>query len=119
MAGMEGYNVKEYKGMYQYNFMIQRRDKVNMDINRMTLATIKYLAAEGKQIERLDQTIGSFIINKYFNNIKVLPLSQRVCTSGVYFRWCGHGSDKPLVDNYEYAQPYLFNQPINTIWVGE
>lgn len=115
----EGYNVKEIKGLYQYNFMIQRKNKVNEDINRMTFALIKYLAPEGKQIERLDQTIGSFVINKYFNNIKALPLSQRVCTSGVYFRWCAHGSDKSFTDNYEYAQPYMFNQPINTIYVGE
>ena len=119
MQMMEGYSVKDVKGMYQYNFMIQRRDKINMDINRMTLATLKYLAAEGKQIERLDQTIGSFVINKYFNNIKVLPLSQRVCTSGVYFKWCAHGSDKVLTDGGEYSQPYLFDQPINTIYVGE
>lgn len=119
MAGMEGYDVKNYKGLYQFNFMVQRRDKVNMDINRMTFAVLKYLASSGKQIERLDQTIGSFVINKYFNKINVLPLSQRVCTSGVYFRWCAHGSDKALTDNYEYAQPYLFNNPINTIYVGE
>ena len=119
IAGMEGYDIKKYKGLYQYNFMIQRKNKVNMDINRMTLATIKYLAPEGKQIDRLDQTIGSFIINKYFNNIKVIPVSQRVCTSGVYFKWCQHGSDKVMDDNYNYATPYLFNQVISTIYVGE
>ena len=119
MAGMEGYDVKGYRGLYQYNFMIQRKNKINLDLNRMTLATIKYLAPEGKQIDRLDQTIGSFVINKYFNNIKVLPVSQRVCTSGVYFKWCQHGSDKVMQDNYNYDTPYLFNEVIQTIWVGE
>lgn len=119
MQAVEGYNVKEYKGLYQYNFMIQRRDKINLDINRMTFAVLKYLAPSGKQIERLDQTLGSFIINKYFNGIKVLPLSQKVCTSGTYFRWFAHNSNTVLNDGGEYSQPYLFNQPINTIYVGE
>jgi hypothetical protein len=120
MLQVEGYNVKEYKGLYQYNFMIQRRNKVNLDINRMTLSLLKYLAPEGKQIERIDQTIGSFVINKYFNGLKVLPVSQSVCTTGTYFRWYAHGSNTPLSGNSaNFAQPYLFNQPIDCVWVGE
>lgn len=120
MLQVEGYNVKEYKGLYQYNFMIQRRNKINDDINRMTYSYIKYLAPEGKEIDRLDQTIGSFVINKYFNGLKVLPVSQSVCTTGTYFMWYAHGSNTPLSGNSaNFAQPYLFNQPIDCVWVGE
>ena len=119
MAAMEGYDVKKYHGLYQYNFMIQRKNKINMDLNRMTLALCKYLAPEGKQIERLDQTIGSFVINKYFNHMKILPVSQKVCTSGTYFKWCSHGTNTPMKDNGGYQQPYFRNEPISTFWVGE
>lgn len=119
MEQMEGYDINGYKGLYQYNFMIQRRNKINMDLNAMTLSTIKYLAPEGKQIDRLDQTIGSFIVNKYFNKMKVIPVSQKVCTSGVYFRWCSHGTDNSFNDNYNFITPYLFNQPISTVYCFE
>lgn len=119
MSAMEGYDVKNHKGLYQYNFMIQRKNKVNMDINRMTLAFLKWLAPMGKEVERIDQTVGSFVINKYFNMVKVLPVSQMICTSGKYFKWCKHGSDDVMEDGYNYSQPYLFNNPINTIYLNE
>lgn len=120
MAAAEGYDVKEYKGLYQYNLMIQRKDKFNMDWNRMTYSLIKYLAPEGKEIDRLDQTIGSFVLNKYFNGAKVLPLSQNVSTSGRYFKWFAHNTDTPLnCEGIQFSQPYLFNEPVNTVYVFE
>ena len=120
MAMSEGYDVKKNIGLYQYNFMIQRKNKVNLDLNRMTLSLCKYLAPEGKEIDRLDQTIGSFVINKYFNKLKVLPVSQGVAISGKYFKWYAHNSNKQLYSgNYEYCQPFLFGEPINTVYMME
>ena len=120
MAMAEGYDVKKNIGLYQYNFMIQRKNKINLDLNRMTLALCKYLAPEGKEIDRLDQTIGSFIINKYFNKLKVLPVSQGIAISGKYFKWYAHNSNKQLsVGNFEYCQPFLFGESINTIYMME
>lgn len=116
----EGYDVRKDYGLYQYNFMIQRRNKVNLDLNRMTLSLCKYLAPEGNEIDRLDQTIGSFVINKYFNRMKVLPVSQRIAISGKYFKWFAHGSDRQLSGgDGAYCQPYLFGEPINTMYLGE
>lgn len=120
MAMAEGYDVKKNIGLYQYNFMIQRKNKINLDLNRMTLSLCKYLAPEGKEVDRLDQTIGSFVINKYFNKLKVLPVSQGVAISGKYFKWYAHNSNKQLfVRNFEYCQPFLFGEPINTIYMME
>ena len=120
MQQAEGYDVKKNIGLYQYNFMMQRRNKVNLDLNMLTISLCKYLAPEGKQIDRLDQTIGSFVINKYFNGMKVLPVSQGVAISGKYFKWFAHNSDTQLSSgNYEYCQPYLFGNPVNTIYMME
>ena len=120
IQGFEGYDVKKNVGLYQYNFMIQRKNKHNLDLNEMTHSLCKYLAPEGKEIDRLDQTIGSFVINKYFNKLKVLPVSQNVALSGTYFKWYGHNSDKQMVaGENEYCQPYLFGEPINTIYMFE
>lgn len=120
LHGYEGYDVKKNYGLYQYNFMIQRRNKVNFDLNMMTLSFCKYLAPEGKQIDRLDQTIGSFVINKYFNKMNVLPVSQGVAISGKYFKWFAHNSNMQLVAGEPaYCQPYLFGQPVNTVYMME
>lgn len=72
-----GYDIKNYKGLYQGCISIQRRCKVTDDIDRMVMALLKYFGDEN-QIERLDQTISSMVINKWFNNVKFMPLSQRI-----------------------------------------
>lgn len=95
IQGMEGYDVRKDFGLYQYNFMIQRRNKVNHDLNAMTLTLLKYLAPEGKEIERVDQTIGSFIINKYFPKMSILPVDQTLFNGG-YFTWYQHHSDNAM-----------------------
>ena len=43
-----GYDTKNYKGLYQFNFQIQRRCKMCDDFNRMTYALIKYFSLELK-----------------------------------------------------------------------
>lgn len=120
LVGMEGYDVQNYKGLYQYNFMIQKNDKFNNCLNEMTLAYLRYLAPNDKYIERIDQTIGSFVINKYFIQSKVLPVSQSLFLESKYFTWMAHGSNTPLKGgNANYSQPYLFNKPIDCIYLGE
>lgn len=112
LAQYEGYDVKNYKGLYQYNFMIQRNNKVNNDLNRMTLALLKYLAPVGKQVERVDQTIGSFIVNKYFNQMKIMWWDERLCHSQ-FFTWYAHGSNNPFAFGgvKDLCKPFAFNKP--------
>ena len=113
MLKYEGYDVKGYKGLYQYNFMIQRNNKINNDLNSLTLSLLKYLAEDGKQIERLDQTVGSFVINKYFNHLKVLPVDNRIAYSK-YFSWYAHNSDNKFPDPDIQTKGYLFNKEVDT-----
>lgn len=111
MNYLEGYDVKERKGLYQFNFMVMRNNRMNGDWMRMTYSTLKYLAAEGKMIERVDQTIGSFILNKYFDSSKVMCVNERIC-NGSYFTWYGHNSDTKLLVCEKTIEPYLFNKPV-------
>ena len=114
LVRMEGYDVKNIKGLYQYNFMIQRNNRMNNLLNDLTYDYLRLLAPKDKLIERLDQTIGSFVINKYFTDMKVLPVDQRLF-HGDYFTWYAHGSDVPLQFNGEMSTPYLFNEEIATV----
>ena len=120
MAMSEGYDVKAPNGLIQLNFAIQRNNKIINTSNQFTRALLTYLAPEDKLEERLDQDIYTFVLNKYFRNMKVLPLSQDIAISGVYFNWYAHNSDNKMnKGNLIYCQPYLFGEPINTIYLGE
>lgn len=114
MYNYEGYDVKEYKGLYQGNFVIQRNNKVNNDLNDMVFALLKYLAPENRQIERLDQTITTFVINKYFNGkLKVLNVDNRIGYSK-YFEWYQHNSNNKFTDAGSLVDSYLFGEKVDT-----
>lgn len=107
----KGYDTNAYKGLYQYNFMIQRNNAVNNEINTTTLEALHLLADEGKLVDRLDQTIGSFFLNKYFSDrIRVMALDQRIAFSK-YFRWHKHGTNRKYYFAGGMIEPWLFNQP--------
>lgn len=116
LAQFEGYDVKNYKGLYQLNFSIQKNDKVNSDINRMTYAYCKFLAPTttnvDNDIDRLDQTIFSFVINKYFNQVPVMFWDERLCHSQ-FFTWYPHNSNIPFAFGgvKDLSKPYAFNKP--------
>lgn len=114
LQGMEGYNVKKDIGLYQYNFMIQRRNKLNMALNSMTLSFLRYLAPEGKEIERVDQTVGSFVINKYFPMMKIMPVDQSLF-DGRYFTWYQHNSDNAMTCGAGTGKPMMLGHEITTM----
>ncbi len=114
MAYMEhrGYDARGYRGLYQYNLMIQRRNPLNLQLNQLTFSATKDLAEAGKQVDRLDQTIGSFIINTQFeNSLKVMAVDERIVHSK-YFRWYRHGTWEECRYYGKGIKPYLFNRPV-------
>lgn len=119
MQNFEGYNVKEFKGLFQMNIEIVRNNKINNLANSMTLNLLEYLAPEGKQVERIDQDVFTFIIQKYFDNIKILLSDQQIAMSGKYFLWMTHNTDIPMVDQVEQrCEPYLFGKGVTTMYLG-
>lgn len=114
-----GYDVYNYKGLYQYNFMIQRNDAFNNNWNAITYDVLKRLAAPPDTVERLDQTIGSFVLNTMFSDKKIMAVGQYVC-DGMFFNWYMHNSEKRMncstVDN---CNPFVFNKSIYLapLWV--
>ncbi len=112
----ENYDVVNYKGLYQGNFVIQRNNDVNNDFNDMVYDCLLKLKPEDKEIERLDQTISSYILNKYFKDkMKVMCVDNRIAYSK-YFEWYMHNTnmkfDRPEADIE--IKPYLFDKPVNT-----
>ena len=108
----KGYDVKAKNGLYQYGFMIQRKNEKNTLLNSVTLDHLLKLAPEGKWIERIDQTIGSYLLNRYFSDMKVLAIDEDFFNGNI-IRLYSHGTDKPISCGRS-SNPILFGKKIKT-----
>lgn len=108
-----------YKSLFQGCFKIVRRGKINDDFDRLTLSFLKYLGTEN-EIERLDQTVYSFVLNVWFNNIKILPVSEQILRSS-YMTWYWHNSSNPNMNIfYDINKPdmkYVFNKEVECLYI--
>lgn len=106
----QGYDIDGYRGLYQGNIIIQRNNEINNNINKDTLELLFKLKEDGKQIERINQTIFSFIVNTRYKNLKVMPVSNNIAFSK-YFLWYNHHSNNPIIKPHN-IDCYLFNEKI-------
>lgn len=111
MAQAEGYGVRNWKGLAQMCYEIQVNNRLNNDLNRMTYTFLKYLGNKTDGIHRVDQTIFSFVAQKYFNRAKILWVDQRMYQSQ-FFQWYHHHSDTPFapMDVKTMIEPYWMNK---------
>lgn len=109
-----GYDLK-YRGLYQGCFEIMRNNAINTAINDQTFGTLCMLGAWGK-IERLDQTVWSCIINRFYaDRLKVLPVSESIVTDGNLMQWYRHKTTIPVPEVKDGIEPYLFDRPCK-VW---
>lgn len=112
-----GYDVKNYRGLFQYNFAIQRNNEINNRLNAETYDILKKLAMPMDTCERLDQTIGSFIINTHYPDLKIMPVGQFICFNH-YFNWCTHGTNDVMIYNCAYdVEPFMRNKSVTIYYV--
>lgn len=111
------FDVINYKGLPQLCFQLLKRSDVNANINLMTFAFMRMLGDEKDKIERLDQTIYGFVIQKFFPDIKLMWVNQYLY-DGNYFTWYLHKSDTPqhLGRNYKLIEPYFFDKKVEKIF---
>lgn len=86
-----------YAGLYQGTARICRNTQLNSKIDHATFALLKQLGTNGI-IERLDQTIYSFVINKFFPNVTIFPFSHQ-CFQSAYMTWMYHNTSTPTPPN--------------------
>ena len=70
-----GWDVRNDRGLYAFGVMIQRNNEVNNAINARILQLLTDLHEEGKVVERVDQVVGSVVINLF--DLKPMMLRQR------------------------------------------
>lgn len=107
-----------YKGLFQLCFSIKRRNEITNAIDAMTMSILKYLSLGQDKFERLDQTVFSFIMNRYFNYLKVLPVSEQIVRSSA-LTWFWHKSNNKNLNFFMTpGQPdykYVFNKQIECV----
>ena len=113
------YDLK-YKGLFQLCFSIKRRNDITSAIDSMSMAFLKLMSLGEKSFERLDQTVFSFIMNRYFNNLKVLPISEQIVRSYA-IQWYWHNSmNKNCNVFYDINKPdlkYMFNKQVECFYL--
>ena len=101
-----------YKGLYQATVRICKNTDLNKQIDEMVYETLLEVSKPNKTIDRLDQTIYSFVLNKFFENkVKVFPFAQQVFQNK-YMTWCIHGINRPIPLNpaHQFNTGYCLNK---------
>lgn len=105
-----GYDLK-HKGLYQGCFEIVKKNSVNELLNSMVFDLLRYLGTDGK-IERLDQTVTSFVINHFFSDrLRVFPVTENLITNSNLMTWYLHNSNSPISNDTNKIEPYMFDKP--------
>lgn len=104
-----GYDLRQ-QGLYQGCFEVQRDNRTNNDINDLTFALLCLMGTGS--IERIDQTITSAIINRFYSNLKVLPVSEDIITDGDLMTWYFHNSDKAIPQKMDLIAPIFCGKPV-------
>ena len=107
-----GYDVMNYRGLYQGNFVIQRRDNFCKDWNYTTYEIMKHFPSPNETINRLDQTFSSFVLNKFYTDKKIMPVGQYTC-NGMFFNWYQHKTNNRMdCSGYYDVDPFLFDRQV-------
>lgn len=81
------YDIKNYKGLYQGGFRVIKNNKIQKELDQDCYNILKELGDEN--IERLDQTIYSFLLNTKYKKLKLLAYDDS-CIFSKYLNIQGH-----------------------------
>jgi hypothetical protein len=100
-----------YKGLYEMTVRIVKNTERNKMIDQAAFDLLKKLGTKDK-IERLYQTVYSFLMNSVFNDTNVFPMSEQIIHSD-YMKWCLHKKKtiNPMLANTDKRnEGFLFNK---------
>lgn len=105
-----GYDVLNYKGLFQINLMAVRKTEATIKMLNDTFEVCKFLCGDGSKVFRCDQVIISFVINTHYTDMNIMPCGQYIC-NGMFFNWYKHNSEIAMnCDDRNNIEPYLFNK---------
>lgn len=109
-----GYDLRS-KGLIEASFEVIRNNDNNTRMNDLVFGMLLLVGPNGN-IERIDQTIVSFVLQKFFPQLNLLLVSEEIVTNGKYIQWYHHRTNIPIHTRPDTIKPYLFNKPCKT-WI--
>lgn len=109
----KGFDIHNNKGLIQENFVIQKNNALTRKIDEHIFTALKEI---NKPIERIDQTITSFILQHYYkNDVKIVFISPDVPTDNYHAQSCFHNSYAIVQQNTSYQDITFFfnNKDVN------
>lgn len=106
----QGYNIN-YKGLYEGKFRICKNTELNNKIDTQCLQELQKLSYNN-DVERIDQTVYSLILNNFYNNLKVMPIFPHVLYNSGMFNIYPHNENIPYKNMIEFPYYYLFDKKI-------
>lgn len=112
-----GYDIKNYKGLYQGGFRIIKNTDIQQKLDNDCYNILKELDNDGN-IERIDQTIYSFLLNTKYSTLKLLPYNDS-CIFSKYlniqdhnqkYKFHIHSKNRPYI-----KQGYVRNSLVNLL----
>lgn len=105
-----GYDFNK-RGMIEIGFNICKKTKLTDDINRVMYSTMKYLGDEN-DIDRLDQTVITAILDRYFPDINIFFVGEDIIHSD-YMKWFAHNTDDEIgYSPMHVLTPHFFNKEV-------
>jgi hypothetical protein len=109
---------EQYKGWFECGFRIIKNTANNNEINRITWEALNKISDDKLNLDRLDQTIWSAIINVMFDNIAVFPVTRQIIQND-YLQLCEHKSNTPMIRRINFDNLWLFNKKIKVYKLGQ
>lgn len=102
-----GYDIKNYKGLYQLTMRICKNSKENQKLDNRCFEVLCELQEDGK-IERLDQTIYSYLLNTEFANMSIYAFNDNSIQNDV-IALNPHGKICPCRNNNRNRKGFIRN----------
>lgn len=105
----------DYKGYFEANFKICKNNEITHSLHDFVWNCLVKISPNKYDIDRLDQTILSAVVNFYFDTLTIFLVSRQVIKSS-YMHWMKHGTneikDKTITPTQLYykntlVQPYM------------
>lgn len=102
-----GYDIRNYKGLYQLTMRIVKNSKENQELDTRTFEVLRELSEDGK-IERIDQTIYSYLLNTEFLNLSLYVFNDNSIHNEILV--CNpHGKIGPSRNNNKNKKGFVRN----------
>lgn len=109
-----GYS-KSYKGYFEAGVKIVMNSMKTSKLHTCVWNILNYISPSKMNIDRLDQTILSGVVNFKLPDLTIFPISRQVIKSD-YLMWMNHGKNTIADKDFQFRQKMWVRNKLNNIY---